>query len=629
MEIFSDGQWWREPKERVHDALIALVDHIRKSPEEKSRIDAMLDHARIYSARWFRTLAPQAYAAIPRMPEDHLLNANVTRSVVDAATAKIAKNRPRAVLVTNGGDWFQKHRAKKATRAIEGAFQAVDLYETGPTVFRDAAIFGTGAVKWYAANKKITCDRVLPFELLVDPTDGYYGKPRCLYQTKIVDRDVLLARWGKRNSAIRAAIKAAAANGLPSSPFGSRSNVANPVEVVEAWRLPTSQEADDGLHVIAIAGATLLHEKWIREDFPFVFYRWSAPIAGFWGQGLVEEIRPIQREINKTLKRIQEILHLCAVPRILCQAGSVVKSMITNAVGGIIPYKGEPPTFAVPPSVPPELFVHLRWLIQQAFELTGVSQLSAQAKKPPGLDAAIALREYSDIETERFSIPARGYELWFMRGAKNVIACARDMERAGEDWAISHFDRRAKVATRLTWKDVAFDEEAYTLQVLPTSALPRDMAGRMATVEQMIGAGFISQERGRQLLDFPDLDAESDLALASMELVEKQVATMLDPDVDEVDAYQPPEPYSNLTYARLYAQLAHDRERIEGAPEERLSMLREYIDAATDLLEQAAAAEAAKAAGAQQPGAMAPVIPIASAAPAVGAAPVPVTQQAA
>lgn len=620
MDGLTDGQWFRAPKESAWRELVALVRAIRDTPEEKARRDELLDHARLYSAKWYRSLDPSKYAEKALTPEEHQLRANVCKSVVDAATAKIAKNRPRAVLMTNAGDWFQRHRARKATRAIEGAFQSVELYDEAPTIFRDGCIFGTGAAKWLASGKRITCERTFIGELLVDPTDGLYGKPRCLYQTKIVDRDALLARFGGKSKAARAAIEQAAQIARTSTTslgsYWGRANVANPVEVVEGWALPSGPEQEDGVHIIAIDGFTLRHEPWLRDDFPFVFFKWSEPVIGFWGTGLVEEVRSIQRAINKTLRRIEEILHLCAVPRILCEAGSVVKSMITNAVGGIIPYKGTPPTFATPPSVPPELFVHLRWLIQQAFELTGVSQLSAQSKKPTGLDSGRALREFNDIETERFAIVARAYETFFMRSARQVIAVAKQMEQSGTKWAISHFDRRGRAATRLTWSDVAMDEESYTLQVLPTSALPRDMAGRMATVEAMIGAGFISLERGKQLLDFPDLDADADLSLASFELVEKQVATMLDPDVEEAVAYQPPEPYSNLVYARIYAQLAHDRERIDGAPDERLSMLREYIDAATALID----VENAAATGANAPTASVTSLP---AAPIPGAVPMP------
>jgi hypothetical protein len=627
-----DGMWWREPRDRVHDALCALVRYLVETPEEKARRGDLLDHARLYSAKFFRGFLPTQYARVETVPDDRKLSANVCRAVVDAATAKIAKNRPRAVLITNGGDWFEKNRAKKATRAIEGAFQSVELYDLGPTVFRDAAIFGTGVIKWHARGRKIVADRVMPHELLVDSVDAMYGRPRCLYQTKVVDKSVLLAMYGRSPKA-RAAIERAAEQGSNAQPIATygRANVAQPIEVIEGWHLPSGPDAGDGVHVIAIDGYTLRHEAWERDDFPFTFYRWSEPVTGFWGQGLVEAIRPLQREINHLLRRIQEILHLCAVPRVFVEAGSIVKSMITNQPGGIVPYKpgSNPPVFANAPTVPPELFVHLRFLISQAFELPGISQLSAQSKKPAGLDSGRALREFNDIETERFAIPARAYETMFMRSARQVIALARQMEAAGESWTVVHFDRRAKAAAKLTWADVAMDEDSYTLQVLPTSALPRDMAGRMATVEQMIGAGFISLERGKQLLDFPDLDASNDLELAAFELVEKQVATMLDPDVDVDEAYQPPEPYSNLEYARSFAQLAHDRERLEGAPEERLAMLRDYIDAADALIERAAQAQAANAAAQASAGPGATVTPISAAPGGAAPSPVPANAQAA
>ena len=52
------------------------------------------------------------------------------------------------------------------------------------------------------------------------------------------------------------------------------------------------------------------------------------------------------------------------------------------------------------------------------------------------------------------------------------------------------------------------EEDQYSLQCYPISKLPSDPAGRLETIQELIQGGFVSQDVGNRLLDFPDLDAE-------------------------------------------------------------------------------------------------------------------------
>lgn len=589
--------WWKltDATKRA-EAVCATVDYLRELPEEKERQRQLVHHARLYGNRYFKGLTPFGHSRMPRAKRSQRLTANVCKAVVDTAQAKIAKNRPKATLLTNKGDWLQQQRAKKLDRFVEGAFQDLGLYQLGPKTFRTAGIFGDGLLKFYAERDELCVDRVLPSNVIVDPLEGIYGKPRCMYQTHWIDRHVLLDLYGGsgRNRTAEA-IRKAQSDSDPDM-AGDMRSLAEPVKVIEAWHLPSGPDAKDGLHVIAIPGAELRGAPWEREDFPFVRFTWSDRELGYWGAGLIEEVELTQLSINRTLKRIEDCLRLMAVPRIMVdKAANVVSSMITNEVGAILKYTGgtgaHPPQFMTPPAVPAELFHHLEWLIRQAFEMTGVSQLSATSQKPSGLDSGRALLVYNDIETERFSIAARSYEQFYMDCADQILALAEAIDKNARG-GFSVVNRSRTKAQRLRWKDVRMDRESYTLQVHPTSALPRDVAGRTATVQQWVAAGFVSQKTAQKLLDFPDLDAHTAIEFAPMEIAEMTVERFLDPELEPDEAYLPPEPFDDLAYALPYMVAAYQRARLDGAPEERLELFRQWFGDADALLAQAEGAAA-------------------------------------
>ena len=181
--------------------------------------------------------------------------------------------------------------------------------------------------------------------------------------------------------------------------------LSNMVEVWEAWHLPSSKTAGDGWHSIVVGDVELVGEPWTHDFFPFVFLRFSNRVLGFWGQGVAERLSGIQVEMNRLIRSVSEQLRRKGRGRIYAPYGSkIVPAQLTNGVADIVTYSGGvPPTIDNSNAVAPEEFNQIERLWRFAFQVIGISELSAAAKKPSGLDAAVALREFNDIESERFA----------------------------------------------------------------------------------------------------------------------------------------------------------------------------------------------------------------------------------
>ena len=325
----------------------------------------------------------------------------------------------------------------------------------------------------------------------------------------------------------------------------SAAELENLIKVVESWHLPSGKTKDekgksikhDGKHTICINNKTLFEEEYTKNYFPFVFFRWNEKPIGFWGLGLSEQLQGLQLEINKILRTIQVSMHLCSIPKIFVEASSkVVTAHLNNKIGGIIKYAGTPPKYEALGSIPPELFTHLDRLYERAYEISGVSQLSAQSLKPGGLDSGKAIREYNDIESERFMEVGQRYEKSFIDAAQIMIDLAKECYEEKGEFKVKI--KGKKFIETIDWSEVDMEEDKFLMDIFPTSALSNTPSGRLQDVQELLQAGFISKEDGMKLLDFPDLEGTMSLINAGIEDIEHMIEQMIDKG-----NYQTPEPY--------------------------------------------------------------------------------------
>ena len=462
----TNPRWWEE--EALHEHAFAVAQRIDKDQSYRRAMN--LRYARLYANRDLVGLGVGLYSKASQISQAKGVTLNIIKSCVDAAAAKIASARPRPRFLTSGGDWKLQSKAKKLTKFMDGLFAAQGVYEVGQRSFIDSCVFGTGVMKVFAEDGSVTFERVMPDEILIDESEGFYGAPRQMHQRKYIARDVILAAYGT-DEALKHAILAAA----PGGPDVAPDKAADLIQVIESWHLKSSPEAKDGKHCISIATATLFSEEWDKERFPFVFLRWSPALVGFFGTGIAEEITGIQIEINKILRNIQQAMYITAFPRVYLDAASAVNTDHLNTFGGIIKYTNKPPTFDTPVAMNSEVYQHLDRLKNYAYEAVGISQLSASSKKPSGLDSGRALRDFQDIESERFIIAGQRYEQFYMDAAELAIDVMRDLYE--DDKKIFVNVAGKGFLETIPWKDVNMEKDQYLMRVFPTSILPTLPAG--------------------------------------------------------------------------------------------------------------------------------------------------------
>ncbi len=569
--------WWNLDDGSLPDVLTDILTTLRWR-------QSILTTQRQMSARLYCNQNPMGYwglsanRLLTQSPAARgRLRYNVIKSVCDTVQAKIAKNHPLPLFLTNGAHYRLRRRAQKLSDACKGIFEENRIEELAPKWCMDAELQGSGFVHVYAEFERVKFERVMADEIWCDELQAFTGLPRSLFRVKHVDRDQLIALF--QGKAEKDAIEQAEA--ATQQELGGTSYVALPVsdliQVCEAWHLPSGPETKDGVHVIAIKDAVLLREAWTRGYFPFAKLDWSPKPWGYFGIALAEEIEPQQLEINRTLWTIQESQMAMGSYKIWAKTGSNIDvNHLNDEIGAIIESE-ERPEYLTPPAVQAEVYQHLQTTIAQAYQQAGLSQAQSTGQNPLGPSASgAAIRELEFIENDRFQTFGQAYERGHVDLGRLAIDTAHDIAvKTGKAYEFSVSEKKFLKRYSLTAKELDLDERECRLQVFPISSLPNTPAARMQTVTELVQAGWLSPRQGRRLMRFPDLDQVG----ALQDAIEERIHDALETIVDEGE-YLPPDSYMQLDlakeivleYVNLYASPSLELE------EEKLELLMQWSD---------------------------------------------------
>lgn len=527
-------KWWlAQTKEELCKQLLSTTAYLTKTSEVRIRQASV--YTRLLSGKpLYNYLANTGTMDNSQQMPLGRPTANVCYSCTDTLVSKLTQNKPKPTFLTDDGHYKERKIAETMNNFIMGEFYRLNSYELGAFSLRDSMAIGDGLIKVYPKDNKVCHERTLATELLVDYNDAYYGLPRSLIQKKLIDRDEALAL----NPELEAILLKAQPGNVDNTPL-STETVSDQFIVSEGWRLPSGKDTGDGRHVIACSAGIILDEEWKRDRFPFAKIGYNPGPVNWFSQGLCELLMPTQMEIYKMLIIASQAIELMGVPRILIdEFSAILETAFNNNLGSIIKYKNKPPDFINAISNPPEIYEWIKWLIENAYQMSGISSLSAAAKKPAGLNSGTALRTYADFQTERFAALERRYQNFYTDLAYLTIDTAAEIARETGEYLTVYPNKDGTREVDLPESVVLRD--TYIIQCFEESSLPRDPAGRQARLSEMLADGEITLKEFRRLSSLPDLQQSDSLANA----LEERILKTLDDIVDKgKKGYVPPDPF--------------------------------------------------------------------------------------
>jgi hypothetical protein len=595
--------WWRT-KENLHQKVFDYVEGVEK--EEEVVFRNHVKHAKLYANCDLLGFRRSGQAFDRRML--NVVTENVTQSVVDTAGAIIGQNQPRPVFLTDYGDFSMQRKAKLLTQYMEGTFRSIKYYRESAKAFKDACIFGTGAVKFFPRDGKVMGERVLIDEIVVDEEECISTpRPRQIHQRKFVDRYVLAGLFPEHEDIIE---ESCAGRTRREHWAQFRALESHQVVVIESWRLSSSPGKNDGRHTIVTDKGVLFDEPWSHEWFPFAIFRWNELPTGFYGQGLVEQLSGKQLELNRINQFITLAHKLIASPRVFVDVASkILRTHIERSdVGQIIPYRGKPPVFMTPQAVGAEIYAYKQTVRSTMFEDAGISQMSAQAKTQPGVESAVAQRELVQRQQARFTDKEVQFEEMSLEATDRILRLSKLLHKGGTN-PKAVFREKNFIKT-IPWSDVDMEDDRFQMIAEASSILSKTPAGRKQDAIEMGQAGIVDQKTAVRLLAHPDIKYEESMVTASIEDIEAVIEQIL-----EGGEFIPPDPMQDLQLGIKRMTMAYNKVRHRGAPESVLDDLRTWVQLANDMLMQA-----------QQPPEM-PMDPSAPMDPAAMATPAPMPME--
>ena len=570
--------WWKaKSKADLCGQLLGTAAYLKENQAYRYRQAAI--YARLYGNM---SLFNFVGSNMTKVDNSHGLPAdrptyNLIQSAADTLISRISQSRPSPVFLTDNSDYKERNLAKKLNNFILGEFYQTKAYDLGEIALRDSLVEGTGCLHIFETNdNRVGLERVLLTELLVDANESIYGDPRQMYRFKLVDRQVLIENCPGFKAQIENAAQA-----FPDNSADSSKTVSDLVMVVEGWHMKSGKDAKDGRHVMACSAGVIVDEDWDKDKFPFVFLHYSRRLLGFWSQGLAEQLMGTQMEVNSLLYTISKAIKLVGVPRVFVENGSkVLKTSFNNEVGTIINFQGTKPIYEVAPCVPQEMYAQLQRLIDYGYAQCGVSALQASSQKPAGLNSGEAIRSYDDISTDRFAALSRRYDNMFVDLAYLVVDLAKDIAERDGEYSTVYPNKNGTKQIDLPKADLL--DDPFVIQCFNMSSLPRDPAGRMQKIVEMIQGGMITIKEGRRLLDYPDLEQVEKLANAS----EERIFQVLDAIVEDGE-YTPPDPFMDALLAKELVVQYYNLYASAKLEEEKQQMLRNFYAQTLGLIQAA------------------------------------------
>lgn len=580
----SDIRWW--PEAEPHDKVMRRARQIAADQQWRRAQDEL--HLHLYSeSEWRGVYGIDRRRTIGRTPSDakkSRLSINVVRNMCNAATSMLIRSRPYVNFQTDGADYSLLKLSRKRERFVQAHFIREKIHQVSHARVRNGAIFGLGGTKVLRRDGKIRYENILPGEILVDEQEGMAGDPPCIYQAKIVDKVQLAAMYPDLREKIMQAGSAGAAQG--------RSNGAQCL-VVYAWHFRSTLDDDhDGVECLCIDGATLYSRpyKWLK--FPGTFFRWEESPFGFYGTGIPSELVGLQYEINALLRMIRDAAYYGGNLKVLAEKGANINlAQLSNSLKiPVIEYVGKQPAWVVNDLASPQIFSHLQYLVQSAYNVTGISQLDAQSQTPAATMSGRARLVHQNNESLRFKAAVERYENGYPELAQSTLEAATDeFEENGDTEVIF---RGREHLEQISLGDIALDgpDEPLDVQAWSSSQLAQSPGARIEQVDFLVQNQYVPRNRGLVMMDLGnDFRGEMDVQNAPYNLIDERIDRMLFDGEPQI-----PNPMMDLEYAKSRVQLEIQRcEMRSGVPPERIDLLREFWNQIVDLMLKAKQGESA------------------------------------
>lgn len=452
------------------------------------------------------------------------LTINRIRPIIRTELAKITSQKPTVTVVPSSSedkDYF-------AAQAGEQIWDSIYREKKIRNVFKRACwwtlLTGCGFVKsWWDPNEMDSVNHtmgdfcynpVTPFHILVPDLreEDLENQPYLIHiQTRSVDWVKLfypqLQNVKPDTTEVNDLLEDAFMNLIAGQQTDNRRKA---VLVKEVWIKPNQipQLPTGGLITVIGNKIVQFYDQWPYDHSQYPFAKIDhIPSGKFYSDSTIPDLRPLQKELNRTRSQVIEAKNSMAKPRIIAYKGSINAAMVTSQPGQIIfvtPGFELPQPMPMPP-LPRYVAEEINRILADMNDISGQHEVS-KGQAPPGVTAATAI---SYLQEQDDSMIANTYDS--VEDAIEKVA-AQTLSYVKQYW-----DQPRVV--KVVGIDGSFDAMTFLgadlgnntdVRVEAGSALPQSKAAKQAFLMDLMKFGWIPPQQGLEVMDIGGLNKITD-----------------------------------------------------------------------------------------------------------------------
>lgn len=573
--------WWQQEENSI-EATRAIVSTMKSLQQANvRRRDDFWFYSELYGDDGFETdhLVREdfKYSNFRKSLDDSIGQYYLVKEVVDTIQSVVCSSKPKTQYMTDGSVWKQRSLARKINKFNEGIRISQGVQGKMFTEYKKSLLFGNGILKFVPDGKYVGIETVLPYEILIDSQDALYGKPRTFIQARAMMRTAAKKAFMPEKKEDQEEF-VALVDSLPSPDPNEYKWITHgrpgTIIIVEGWHCEDDKK---GRHLLCFEdGRPLDDGVWKDKEPPFAFGWYSKPMIGFWGPTVSKVLAPKQIECSRLQDRnFKNNKYFGMLKMHISEGSSIEPEQLTNGEALVFKSTGDPPTVIVDPSTNHEYNEAIDKYRVRAFAHFGLDTAFSTGVKPAGLESGEAIRQYVDHASMRLNPGSDQWDAFSVEIDKNIIRCAERMYEAGVDVEAKTQD--GKFIKSMKWSDIRIDENQLTLLPYPVNALGSTPASKLDRLFELSDRGWIDQRFAKMLADLPDIAGWANLENAPLEFILQVVEEAMYDGIkpDPPDGYSLP--YIPDLYLPIAIQAIH-RAQLDGAPEENVQLIRNYVD---------------------------------------------------
>lgn len=430
-----------------------------------------------------------------------MIQENVIRSCIDTLGSKIASQKVTPFFNTVNGTFREIQVVKAAQQFFDILYDELNVNKTVVQAFVDSCITDRGIIYVNKDNKNI--ERIQPWQFFFDPREYAYGQlTHCAFKK----------------------------TDYPASLLTEKTDLQT-VTLHEYWSIK------EHIHATYIEELNKVSfDKWDANILPFAILRWSNPVKASSSTCVVDLLFGIQKQINYLLSQIKDASKSSFGIKYIVPTDSDVKiNRLNNSNGEVIEYtpqmtpNGVMPVQPVTPAfMDGQWFTALQQFKQDAYEMVGISQLSAMSQKPTGLNSGVGLQTMEDIESDRFETQLNSVIRVYVDIAK---ICMEVFDPLEEVLPSSIY------RGHITWKDITEARNLMSIQFSSLDKISKDPVVKQQIISQWVNSGYISRAHAMQLMEVPDDTRGYSLMNNSLNAVMSVIDDCVENDIYDVPIY--------------------------------------------------------------------------------------------